>query len=139
GLEVTTRGAQPTPEPDADVARHITRHTWVHQDIKQIFDRFPPVSHPMGVSSPLRCSLTAFYPESLSPNRTEEDVRLSIIRLLAKMPTFAAWAYKNKMGHPVNYPDNSLGYCANFMKMMFALPAERYEVDPVIIDALDKL
>src|SRR5690606_21475507 len=132
-------GELPTQEQYDKFARDITVHTLVHEDIKKILDGFPSVAHPMGVLSSLICSLTAFYPESLNPNRTEEDVRLSIIRLLAKMPTFAAWAYKNKMGHPVNYPDNSLGYCANFMKMMFALPAERYEVDPVIIDALDKL
>jgi polyribonucleotide nucleotidyltransferase len=62
-----------------------------------------------------------------------------MIRLLAKMPTFAAWAYKNKMGHPVNYPDNSLDYCSNFLKMMFAFPAERYEVDPIVTKALDTL
>ena len=62
-----------------------------------------------------------------------------MVRLLAKMPTFAAWAYKNKMGHPVNYPDNSLDYCGNFMKMMFSLPSEKYEIDPVISKALDKL
>jgi citrate synthase len=58
---------------------------------------------------------------------------------MAKMPTFAAWAYKNAMGHPVNYPDNRLDYCARFLKMVFAFPAEEYEVDPVIVDALDKL
>jgi len=89
--------------------------------------------------SSLICSLTAFYPESLNPNRSAEEVNLSIIRLLAKMPTFAAWAYKNEVGHPVNYPDNSLDYCSNFLKMMFALPAEKYEVDPVVAQALDKL
>src|SRR5690606_8532299 len=110
-----------------------------HEDIKKILDGFPSVAHPMGVLSSLICSLTAFYPTSLNPNRSEEEIQLSIIRLLAKMPTFAAWAYKNKMGHPVNYPDNSLDYCGNFMKMMFALPAEKYEVDPVIVKALDQL
>src|SRR5690606_22235886 len=114
-------------------------HTLVHEDIKKILDGFPSVAHPMGVLSSLICSLTAFYPTSLNPNRTEEEINLSIVRLLAKMPTFAAWAFKNKIGHPVNYPDNSLDYCGNFMKMMFALPAEKYEVDPVIAKALDQL
>jgi citrate synthase len=93
----------------------------------------------MGVSSSLVCALTAFYPDSLNANRNEDEINLSIIRLMAKMPTFAAWAYKNEMGHPVNYPDNSLDYCSNFLKMMFALPAEKYDVDPVIASALDKL
>jgi citrate synthase len=85
------------------------------------------------------CAQTAFYPESLDPNRSAEGVYLSIVRSLAKMPTFAAWAYKNAMGHPVNYPDNSLNYCSRFLKMLYALPAEHYEVDPIVASALDKL
>ena len=117
----------------------ITHHTLVHEDIKKILEGFPSNAHPMGVLSSLICSLTAFYPDSLHPVRSKEEVDLSIIRLLAKMPTFAAWAYKNEMGHPVNYPDNTLDYCSNFLKMMFALPAEKYEVDPIVSSALDKL
>ncbi|MBM3177901.1 MAG: citrate synthase [Bacteroidetes bacterium] len=117
----------------------IKKHTLVHEDIKKILDGFPSTAHPMGVMASLFCSQTAFYPESLDPNRSAEGVRLSIVRSLAKMPTFAAWAYKNAVGHPVNYPDNSLDYCGRFLKMMFALPAEDYHVDPVIADALDKL
>lgn len=117
----------------------IKKHTLVHEDIKKILDGFPSTAHPMGVLASLFCSQTAFYPESLDPNRSAEGVRLSIVRSLAKMPTFAAWAYKNAVGHPVNYPDNSLDYCGRFLKMMFALPAEHYEVDPVISNALDKL
>jgi len=132
-------GELPTAEQYEKFSRDITLHTLVHEDIKKILDGFPSVAHPMGVLSSLICSLTAFYPTSLNPNRSDEETQLSIIRLLAKMPTFAAWAYKNKMGHPVNYPDNSLDYCGNFMKMMFALPAEKYEVDPVIAKALDQL
>jgi citrate synthase len=117
----------------------IKTHTLVHEDVKKILDGFPSTAHPMGVLASLFCSQTAFYPESLDPNRSAEGVYLSIVRSLAKMPTFAAWAYKNAVGHPVNYPDNSLEYCARFMKMVFALPAEDYEVDPVIANALDKL
>lgn len=117
----------------------ITRHTLVHEDIKKILGGFPSNAHPMGVLSSLICSQTAFYPDSLNPSRNEEQINLSIIRLIAKIPTFAAWAYKNKVGHPVNYPDNSLDYCSNFMKMMFALPAEKYEADPIVAKALDKL
>jgi citrate synthase len=123
-----------------DGFRHeIKTHTLVHEDTKKILDGFPSSSHPMGVVASLFCSQTAFYPESLDPNRSTEDVNLSIIRALAKMPTFASWAYKNAVGHPVNYPDNSLNYCARFLKMMFSLPAEEYEVDPVVAEALDKL
>ena len=118
---------------------NITRHTLVHEDVKKILEGFPSNAHPMGVLSSLVCSQTAFYPESLDPNRSGDEVNLSIFRLIAKMPTFAAWAYKNEVGHPVNYPDNKLDYCSNFLKMMFALPAEEFEVDPVVANALDKL
>lgn len=117
----------------------ITNHTLVHEDIKKLLDGFPSTAHPMGVLSSLVTSLTAFYPQSLDPNRPADDVNMSIIRILAKMPTFAAWSYKNQMGHPVIYPDNSLDYCGNFLKMMFGLPTEAYEVDPVVTKALDQL
>ncbi|MEX0882671.1 MAG: citrate synthase [Cyclobacteriaceae bacterium] len=132
-------GELPSKEQYDTFLNRITKHTLVHEDIKKILDGFPSVAHPMGVLSSLICSLTAFYPNSLDPNNTDEEIQLSIVRLMAKMPTFAAWAYKNKMGHPVNYPANSLDYCGNFMKMMFALPSEKFEVDPVISNALDKL
>jgi citrate synthase len=132
-------GELPSKEQYEDFTKNITHHTLVHEDIKKILDGFPSNAHPMGVLSSLICSQTAFYPDSLNPNRSEEQINLSIIRLIAKIPTFAAWAYKNKMGHPVNYPDNSLDYCSNFLKMMFALPAERYEVDPMVAKALDAL
>lgn len=132
-------GALPTAEELKNFQSDITTHTLVHEDIKKLLDGFPSNSHPMGVLSSLVTSLTAFYPESLDPNRSGDAVNLSIIRIIAKMPTFAAWAYKNKMGHPVNYPDNSLDYGSNFLKMMFALPAEKYEADPVVAKALDKL
>ncbi len=132
-------GQLPT-QPQLDKFSHdIKTHTLVHEDVKKILDGFPSTSHPMGVLASLFCSQTAFYPESIDPNRSAEGVYLSIVRSLAKMPTFAAWAYKNAVGHPVNYPDNSLDYCSRFLKMMFALPAEQYEVDPVVADALDKL
>lgn len=132
-------GELPTQSEYEKFSREITMHTLVHEDFKKILDGFPSNAHPMGVLSSMICSLTAFYPDSLDPNRSKDGVDLSIVRLIAKMPTFAAWAYKNEVGHPVNYPDNSLDYCSNFMKMMFALPAERYEIDPIVANALDKL
>ncbi|MFM9075582.1 MAG: citrate synthase, partial [Bacteroidota bacterium] len=132
-------GNLPTKVELDTFTEEIKKHTLVHEDIKKILDGFPSTAHPMGVLASLFCSQTAFYPESLDPNRSAAGVRLSIVRSLAKMPTFAAWAYKNAVGHPVNYPDNSLDYCGRFLKMMFALPAEHYEVDPVISNALDKL
>ncbi|MEP0984994.1 citrate synthase [Ekhidna sp.] len=120
-------------------AGDITNHTLVNEDIKKILDGFPSAAHPMGVLSSLITAQTAFYPSSLDPNRSKEETELGIIRLLAKMPTFAAWAYKKKVGHPVIYPSNKMDYCGNFLNMMFALPAEEYEVDPVVVNALDKL
>lgn len=132
-------GELPTAEELKAFQNRITTHTLVHEDIKKLLDGFPSTSHPMGVLSSLVTSLTAFYPQSLDPNRASEEIDLSIVRILAKMPTFAAWAYKNQMGHPVNYPDNKLNYCSNFLKMMFALPTEEYEIDPIVASALDKL
>lgn len=132
-------GELPTSDQLNTFSKDIQNHTMVHEDIKKILDGFPSTSHPMGVLGSLFCAQTAFYPEALDPNRTSELVYLSIVRSLAKMPTFAAWAYKNEVGHPVNYPDNKLDYCSRFLKMMFALPAENYEVDPVVASALDKL
>ena len=117
----------------------ITSHTLVHEDVKSILDGFPSKSHPMGVLSSLVSSLTAFYPKSLDPNRSSEKVNGTIIRLLAKLPTLAAWSYKNRMRQPVIYPSNHLDYCSNFLKMMFALPTEEYKVNPTVASALDKL
>ena len=132
-------GNLPTTKQLDTFQHDIKTHTLVHEDTKKILDGFPSTAHPMGVVASLFCSQTAFYPESLDPNRSEDKINLSIIRAMAKMPTFAAWAYKNAVGHPVNYPDNRLNYSARFLKMMFSLPAEEYEVDPVVADALDKL
>lgn len=132
-------GELPSAEQLTKFTTDITKHTLVHEDVKTILEGFPSTAHPMGVLSSLVCAQTAFYPESLDPNRSSAEVDMSIIRLIAKMPTFAAWSYKNQIGHPVNYPDNNLNYSANFLKMMFATPAEEYEVDSVVADALDKL
>jgi citrate synthase len=132
-------GELPAQQQYDKFSHDIKTHTLVHEDIKKILDGFPSTAHPMGVLASLFCSQTAFYPESLDPNRSTEGVYLSIVRSLAKMPTFAAWAYKNAVGHPVNYPDNKLDYCARFLKMMFSLPAQEFEVDPIVADALDKL
>jgi citrate synthase len=132
-------GKLPTKKELEDFDHDIKTHTLVHEDTKKILDGFPSTAHPMGVVASLFCSQTAFYPESLDPNRPNEKINLSIIRALAKMPTFAAWAHKHAVGHPVNYPDNRLDYCSRFLKMMFSLPAEEYEVDPTVANALDKL
>lgn len=118
----------------------VTRHTLVNENIRKIFEGFPANAHPMGVLSALVSSLSAFYPRPEEASMSfEEQTDLNIIRLLAKVPTLAAWSYKNSQGHPVNYPKNNLNYCENFLHMMFALPVEEYEVDPVVARALDVL
>jgi len=132
-------GELPTKEQYAAFDKSIDDHSMIHEDVKTILNGFPSYAHPMGVLSSLVCSLTAFYPESLNPNASDKAINDSIIRLIAKMPTMVAWAYKKSKGRPVNYPIRSLEYGANFMHMMFADPTERYDVDPVVIDALNKL
>ncbi|MBW8050625.1 MAG: citrate synthase [Cytophagales bacterium] len=133
-------GELPTKKELAKFDNDIAYHTLVNEEIKKIFSGFPSNAHPVGVLSSLICSLTAFYPESLDPYRTPERINLTIIRILAKAPTLAAWAYKNSMGHPVNYPRNDLKYCSNFLYMMFGLPSvQPYTPDPVVVDALNKL
>jgi citrate synthase len=117
----------------------ITRHTLIHEDMKRFYEAYPAKAHPMGVVASITCSLSTFYPESQQSNRSEADIELTIVRLLAKFSTIAAWAYKNSVGHPVMYPKNSMNYVENFLNMMFGMPTEDYEIDPVIVNALDKL
>jgi citrate synthase len=117
----------------------ITMHTLVHEDMRRFFEAFPTGAHPMGILSSMISSLSTFYPESQNPNRPYKDIERTIHRLIAKMPTLAAHAYKNSTGHPLNYPKNKYTYTQNFLHMMFALPTEEYEVDPVVEDALNKL
>ena len=132
-------GNLPT-QSDLDVfTNSITKHTLVHEDMKQFFEAYPAKAHPMGVLASMVCSLSTFYPESLDPNRSPEAKDLTILRLLAKLPTLAAWSYKNAMRHPFMYPKNDLDYCSNFLHMMFAMPTENYTVDPVVSNALNKL
>ncbi len=132
-------GDLPTKKELADFTNSITKHTLVHEDMKQFFEAYPAKAHPMGVLSSMVCSLSTFYPESLDPNRSPEAKNLTVHRLLAKLPTLAAWAYKNSMRHPFMYPKNEYDYCKNFLYMMFSMPTEDFKVDPVIVSALNKL
>ncbi len=132
-------GELPTLPQLEKFSTSITRHTLIHEDMKRFYEAYPSKAHPMGVVASITCSLSTFYPESLNPNRGEEAIELTIVRLLAKFSTIAAWAYKNSVGHPVMYPKNSLNYVENFLHMMFGMPTEDYEIDPVIVNALDKL
>ena len=117
----------------------ITNHTLVAEDVRSILDGFPPRAHPMGVLCSLVSSLTAFYPKSLDPNRSLEEINGTIIRTIAKLPTLAAWSYKNRVRQPIIYPRNDLDYSSNFLHMMFALPTINYELNPIVAKALDKL
>jgi len=117
----------------------ITMHTLVHEDMKRFYEAYPSKAHPMGILASMLCALSTFYPGSQDPDRPWEKVDLTIRRLLAKLPTLAAWAYKNWTGHPIVYPRNDLNYVENFLQMMFALPTEPYEIDPVVARALDVL
>jgi len=131
-------GELPNKEQLAEFTNQIQRHTMLHEDLKRFFDGFPRNAHPMPVLSSVVNALSAYYPDSLDPV-DKEEVDLSTIRLLAKLPTIAAYAYKKSVGQPFLYPDNKLTLVENFLRMTFGLPAEPYEPDPEIVRALDLL
>jgi citrate synthase len=128
--------------PSASELRKFTEdigmHTMVHEDLRRFFDGFPRDAHPMPVLSSAVSALSTFYQDSLDPFDPRQ-VEISTIRLMAKIPTLAAYAYKKTIGQPSRYPDNSLDYVSNFLNMTFGVPAEPYEVNPDIVKALDML
>ena len=111
--------------------KEITYHSLIHEDMKRFFDGYPMNAHPMGVLASTVAALSTFYPA-----RVDGDIELNIIRLLAKVKTLAAFAYKKSIGQPLIYPKNELGFEENFLHMMFAVPAEDYTVDPTMAEAL---
>ena len=131
-------GELPTPVQLEEFTTKIQRHTLLHEDLKRFFDGFPRNAHPMPVLSSAVNALSAYYQDSLDP-LDHEQVELSTIRLLAKLPTIAAYAYKKSVGQPFLYPDNTLSLVENFLRMTFGLPAEPYFCDPEIVNALDML
>jgi citrate synthase len=131
-------GELPTPTELEEFTTQIQRHTMLHEDLKRFFDGFPRNAHPMPVLSSAVNALSAYYQDSLDP-LDHAQVELSTIRLLAKLPTIAAYAYKKSVGQPFLYPDNSLSLVENFLRMTFGLPAEPYMCDPEIVSALDML
>ena len=131
-------GELPTPTQLDEFTEKISRHTLLHEDLKRFFDGFPRDAHPMPVLSSAVSALSTFYQDSLQPF-DEQQVEISTIRLLAKLPTIAAYAYKKSIGQPFLYPDNSLGLVDNFLRMTFGFPAEPYNVDPELTRALDLL
>ena len=132
-------GELPTHDELDDFEKSIKKHTLVSEDMKQFFEAYPAKAHPMGVLSSMISSLSTFYPESLDPNRSKEAKNLTIHRLIAKLPTLAAWSFKNSLSHPFMYPRNEFDYCENFLYMMFAMPTEEYKVHPVVVEALNTL
>lgn len=131
-------GELPTPEQFERFDTRVKGHNNLHEDFKQIFTGFPSKAHPMGVLSAMVSSLTAFYPGSLNKDRSEDDTDLTIARLMGKLPSIAAWAYRNSKGYPVNYPTD-MDYCSNFLYMMFKMPNKDYDIDPVVVKALNTL
>src|ERR1700684_1193504 len=131
-------GALPTADQLADFTEKVTHHPLLDEDFKTFFSAFPRTAHPMAVLSSAVSALSSFYPGHLDPHN-EEDVDLSMIRLLAKLPTLGAYFYKRSIGQPYLYPDNSLSLVENFLRMTFGHPAEEYHVDPEVAKALDML
>ena len=116
----------------------IRRHTLLHEDAKRFFDGFPRDAHPMAILSSVVSTLSTFYQDSDDPHDPEQ-VQLSILRLMAKMPTIAAYSYKKSIGQPFLYPDNRLDLIENFLTMMFAVPSEPYHASPTVVHALKQL
>lgn len=116
----------------------ITRHTMIHEDMRSFYNGMPRSAHPMAILSSVVGAMSTFYQDSLNPHDPRQ-VEISIHRLLAKLPTIAAYAYKKSIGQPLIYPRNNFTYCENFLHMMFAVPSEDYEIDPDFVKALDLL
>ncbi len=132
-------GNLPTADQLKAFEKELTHHTLIHEDMKKFFDGFPSNSHPMGQLASLVNSLSAFYPESLKPNQTKEELNQSIIKMLAKMTTIVSWIYKKSLGHPVIYPQNKYDYVTNFLHMTFGQRTEEVEIDPVVVSAMNTL
>jgi citrate synthase len=116
----------------------LTRHSMIHEDMKRFYDGYPGTAHPMAILAAMLCSLSSFYPEAIDAlNVGERDI--TIARLLAKVRTIAAFAYKKSIGQPFVYPQNHLSYCANFLMMMFSVPAEPYLIDDDLVKVMNLL
>ncbi len=116
----------------------LTRHSLLHEDMKHFFEGFPPTAHPMAILSAMVTALSSYYPDALDVDNVElRDI--TIARLVSKVRTIAAFAYKKSVGQPFVYPKNSLSYCANFLNMMYSVPAEDYDVDPELVKVMNLL
>jgi citrate synthase len=131
-------GELPTDEQLHKFRMKLRRHTMLHEDMRMFYDGFPRDAHPMAILSSVVGALSTFYQDSLDPH-DKGQVEESVMRLLAKLPTIAAFAYKKSIGQPFVYPKNDLSYCENFLRMMFSVPSEPYEADPDFVEALNLL
>ena len=131
-------GELPNQQQIEDFRNSIRRHTMLHEDLRQFYDGFPRDAHPMASLCSVISAMSTFYQDSLDPTDPKQ-AESSIYRLIAKLPTIAAYSYKKSIGQPFIYPDNDLGYCENFLRMMFAVPCEPYELDPDFVEALNML
>lgn len=131
-------GELPTPEQLENFKTAISHHTMLHEDMKSFYNGFPRDAHPMAILSSVVSALSTFYQDSLDPHDPNQ-VEISIHRLIAKLPTIAAYSYKKAFGQPFIYPHNSLDYCQNFLHMMFSVPSEKYDPDPDFVKALNLL
>ena len=133
-------GELPNAEELAAFEKNISEHTLVNEGMEAMFKAFPTGSHPMGQLSSMISSLSLYYPKALNPNRPEESIQRTIIRLMAKMPTICAMIYKKSKGHPIVYPNNTLDYVTNYLNMSFGQVSDpNYTPDPVIVEAMNKL
>src|SRR5512142_1042589 len=131
-------GHLPSKTELAAFSQALTRHSMIHEDMKRFYDGYPGTAHPMAILSAMVLTLSSFYPQALDvKNRDEQEA--TIARLLSKMRTIAAFSYKKSIGQPFVYPKNNLSYCANFLNMMFSVPAEPYEIDEEIVKVLNLL
>lgn len=131
-------GKLPTATELAGFRESIRRHTMIHEDMRSFYNGFPKDAHPMAILSSVVGALSTFYQDSLDVHDPRQ-VEISIHRLLAKLPTIAAYSYKKSFGQPFMYPRNELSYCENFLRLMFAVPSEEYEPDPDFVEALNLL
>ena len=129
-------GELPNKDQLAEYSKGLTRHSMLHEDMRHLYDGFPSTGHPMAILSSMVCSLSAYYPDCLEPAPKMDE---HITRILSKVRTIAAFSHQKRQGRPLMYPRNDLGYCANFLHMMFALPAEPYEADPEFVKALNMM
>ena len=131
-------GTLPNKDQHDGFSKQLNHHSLMHEDMRHFFDAYPDHAHPMATLSAMAVSLSTFYPE-LEDASIQENIDFKVTRLLSKLRTAAAFAYKKSIGHPIVYPKHTMKYCENFLNMMFWTPVNDFQVDPVLTKALNKL